>query len=261
MLICKKELVMLKIILIMGIMLLMTVLNGDLPLMDLQAVCKVTLKSGEVIDGYIIAADRGSGSIYCSHGFYWATTDDAEAVLFNMEFTSIEPAKSKFENFRTDQRKRGIRFNYLKDVTSVDHYHEIEVTEKKKLRDSLIVITLEKNIYRDYELLKEIPVFLELPESLRLESQYDSPVKRIDIPVKSIQRFELIREPSEEILAKIALYRAAIYETAKGGEGDGPMLPSWFHDIVKDEENSRLFKRWLEEGYHSETYQDPYFRD
>ena len=222
-------------------------LSCDMGIFDLQAVCKITLKSGEIINGFIVVGKGGYLNYYDTNGFYWTTNQNTKPALFNIESKSFELHTGKiireYGYSSPGYWFKNVQVYYLKDISSKKYWNNrIEIIEKV---DSLNVLSRDIVHHNEYKLLNYIPVYLNLPESLYLERGDDVTFEKIYLD--SIEIFELVREPSKEIIENIKEFETKLDNkyNKQPHEGDDFYPPVWFHDIIKKKENAKLFKKWV----------------
>ena len=225
------------------------------PSPDVQAVCKVTLKNGQVVEGIILVAtgyflSPDDQSYYNTNGFL-LTFDNGEKmpVLFNADFKAIEPHKGRVrdpkgrESTRTDPLTKVF---FLHDVTPRSGWgsYETDLNENIVGGQPGTALLLRREIIHhiDYELLDSVPVFATIPKELFLRFA-DPSVKPVLINVNDIDTFELYREPPKKWLDRIARAEKA-WRERHSDPMDETFPPRWYHRYVKLEGTARMFKPW-----------------
>jgi len=243
-------------------------LSADLGKPDLHALCRVTLKDGTIIDGAILAAKGGYQRYWDVNGFYiTARTSSSDegfkrAELFDLDFRALEPWTGRKLHANSSSSSPNIadsnpKAYYLEDITS-----QAWINGERKVDECLIpehsgeVQILSRTITHSfvYRLLDSVPVFTEIPDVVFLdrrvmdslsESLEMTPVRPKLIPVKEIQKFELVTEPSQSWLASIEKKTTWLTNEISKQEGWEYQLPTWYHEIVKTPEYFQPeFKPW-----------------
>jgi len=221
----------------------------DMGIFDLQAVCKVTLLNGKIINGFIVVGSGGYLQSYDTNGFYWTTEQNKKPALFNIESKSFELQTGKIirENGSSGPGRwfKNVRIYYLKDISGELYSRFNQHREIAESVDSLNVLNRDIIYHNSYKLLDYIPIYLTLPENLFLERYDKNDFEKVYLD--SIESIELVRQPSQEIIKEINECENKLKERYNQPpfEGDGFYPPVWFHDIIKEKENARLFKKWI----------------
>jgi hypothetical protein len=255
----------LLIVLVMGGLQL---LPADLGNPDLQALCRVTLKDGTVIEGALLAARGGYQRYWDLNGFYITEnpvrvdSDFKLPVPFDFEFLTLEPwtgmrtfARGGSGGFNYEGRKPAVYF--LEDITSRELYYEetkiVEVFEpgKDQAPGTLRRTITTSNIYVLHE---SVQVFTEIPDGVYLRADAReslsgymqvAPAKVKLVPVRDMAKFELLHQPPQAWLAAIAAKQARLEKALVKCEECEYLFPVWYHEVVKaSEEYRRLLKPW-----------------
>jgi|GEM_PF-3675825 len=223
---------------------------ADLGLPDIQAVCKIELKNGTVVEGVILIAE-GSYAQYCdTNGFYFLIgTETEKAELFNIDFYAIQPYKGILKHAPDHWGTWGQWFKnpniyYLHDVTS-KHYgygKQMEIKTQTDIVDSSLIMLKRDIVHHiNYELLKYIPIFPKVPEELFLSSEIKS-IKPLHVNIDEIEEFELVWRPSQEWIDQISSVENALIEIYSDTD---ILLPVWLHQMTEEPERYKnLFKPW-----------------
>lgn len=226
----------------------MTVLTAraDMGPPYIQAVCRVTTSEGKTFEGFVTLIVGGLHGMH-QNGFYLYQDEHYNwTVFFDYEFNKLERTNNtryRIGNFSPNAQKAYfLAYTWEKDV-----YWLAE--NKKKVHDNgndyLITKTV---IQRKYLMLDTLPLFRELPKYLHLDYT-DKKLKRYDIPMKDIVSFEIVIEPSNDLLTEIEKKRKLCFDEVYGPESTGDFLePSWVHELIeKPDELKRLreeFEKW-----------------
>jgi hypothetical protein len=235
------------LILIVGLLLSFSILHCDMGIFDLQAVCKVTLKSGEVVNGFTIMGNGGYLSKYDTNGFIWYGKKQRYDMLFKMSFYGInfetQERLRRDDSVPISKKEKDMQVYYLKDISSSKHYrhNNVEIVEET---DSLTYLSRDFVYHNDYELLDYIPIYTDVPKDLYLD--YYGEEYLMKIPIDTISKFEIIRDPSDNILTKIRSLELSKLEEGKKQQpiGDGFYAPIWFHNVYNDKDFRKMFKKW-----------------
>jgi hypothetical protein len=243
-------------------------LCSDLGNPDLQALCRVTLNDGTVLEGAMLAAKGGYQRYWDVNGFYItekpvsAASDFKLPVLLDLDFLALEPwtgrryfASGAVGGFNYLGRKPVVYF--LEDVTSRELYaDETKIAERVEPAKEGAPGVLRRTITTAniYVLHDSLPIFTEIPDGVYLDprvreglSEYmkvaPAEVKRV--PLRDIAKFELLAKPPQAWLEAIAVKTARLQKAlAKCAECEY-LFPVWYHEIVKAPEEYRpLFKPW-----------------
>ena len=239
---------------------------ADLGLADVQAICRVELKDGSVIEGVVLVAKGGYNRDYDLNGFYISIyvetsnflaapcTIDKE-VLFDLNFFAIRPYKGireyriPVEGKPPYQQKFGMWFFegepdvfYLNDVTQKYYfYNQIEIKTETDTSSSPTIVRRDFIEHTVVELLNYIPIYPKVPDELYLRRGITS-VKPIHVDIEKLERFELVVDPSQKWLDEITSVVKAFKESHDMFE---VLLPAWWHDIIKQKERHKeVFKEW-----------------
>lgn len=248
-------------------------LFADLGSPDLNALCRITLRDGSVIEGAVLAANGGFQRYWDVNGFYVTErgepgpfrSDFRIPVLFDFGFKAFEPGSG--QRFMANGRIGGINFQgreplvyYMEDLTFTElHINDTKIDERFDFAGDgssgrLCRAATTTCIYR---LSDFVPVYTEIPDGIYLEERARqsladliklAPVRMKRIPVRDIQKFELLRESPKCWLDAIAAKTARLKEAIARCEDCELLLPVWYHDVVKaPPETLPAFKPWLTE--------------
>lgn len=190
------------------------VTNADLGVPYIQAVCKVTLKSGKSIEGFISFGNGGFDYKYRPHGFCFVYEDDKG-------------------------RKRSLL--YLENK-STRNYPKKETTFNEK--DNSLVIT--KTDVEKYKLTEEMVIYTKIPLGLLLENNSNTTDNgKILIPTKEITSVELLKKPSKKSLAIIKIARGMEATFLANEEVVDYFPPIWFHEIIEDKKQIEYLSKFF----------------
>ena len=213
--------------------------GGRLP--DVQAICRMTLKTGETVEGIVLIARGGSGRYCDTDGFYIELRDRPEImVVFDLSFFAFEPDKGIIEVFPSS-RGRWEQYTdpkvfYLRDISSASHKSKkSEITMETERTDSAFILKRDVVLHAEYELLDYVPVYPRVPEELYLRTTKS--IEPLHISTGNIKRFEFIIDPASAWLEQIS-------SVARQRKGEDTSIDlKWFHDIMRDTKQYRdIFK-------------------
>lgn len=262
----KINAVMLIILVLGGLRLL----HADFGSPDLQAICRVTLKDGTVLEGAVLAAKGGFQRYWDLNGFYiteapvGGAADFKLPVFFDFNFLALEPWTGK--SYLADGAVGSFNYHgrtpvvyFLEDITSRELYvHETKVAERFEPGKDGSSGVLRRTITTSniYVLHDSLPVFTEIPDGVYLEAPAResltgimdvAPPKVKRIPVRDIAKFELQCQPPQAWLDAIAAKTARLQRALAKCEECEYKFPVWYHEIVKrPEDYRRLLKPWTE---------------
>jgi hypothetical protein len=243
-------------------------LHADLGSPYLQALCRVTLKDGTVIEGALLAARGGYQRYWDLNGFY-ITEDPVRVdsdfklpVPFDFEFLTLEPwtgrttfARGAVGGFNYQGRNPVVY--YLEDVTSRELYSDnVKIDERFEAGREGESGVLRRTIATSniYVLHESVPVFTEIPDGVYLDQRAReglsefmqvAPAKVKPILVRDIAKFELLHKPPQAWLDAIAAKQARLEKALAKCEECEYLFPVWYHEVVKaPEEYRRLLKPW-----------------
>ncbi len=245
---------------------------ADLPPPDLQAVCRATLKNGQIIEGVILVGFSGGRykRYYDTNGFYmivessaFSRTSDGKLDLgipFSIDFRAIEPSLGNVYTeglsslcspphggYRFEGRFEKLEVYYMQEITAKNYsdrqLREI-LKEVRSATDSTPAILKRDVLQRnEYELLDYVPIFLKLPKELYLAAENLS-VQPVKVKIADTKRFELLVEPAEKWREEIAAVEKEWRKIHPDESGD-LQVPDWFHQIGERREGYEiLFKPW-----------------
>lgn len=221
------------------------VVKADLGEPTIQAICKITLTNGEIVEGFTTLGIGGYNGIW-TNGFYFEQGENYKnPVLFSLLFKSIEMTEPNTYSVKDGiggglRFKRNQKFYYMEWEKTPSIYEPNKV--KLKSSDSILSLIISSNLEKKYKLLDTITVYLELPSSTYLNS--NEKVKNIKVAIKDIVKFEFVSNPSEQWISEIKEKNIKANEKYNGHDSSGDFWEaSWYHDIIKDD---RLLKKYQE---------------
>ena len=198
-----------------------------------QAVCRITLKNGDTLEGFI--------SLGNNYGYYYRT--DAICIIkddsiyytrkLNLNFRQID---FNFELSKNMHCKDNCKFYFAKSYRP-ESYDSI--TFKRDSLNNLIQTYLYKD---NFKLLSEFPIFKSLPLSLYLG--YEEDTSETKVPIEQIKRIEILIEPAKFWLDKIESAREKRLNDKEAWEDY--VEPVWYHDIFKDSARINYFQSLYE---------------
>ncbi len=204
----------------------------------LQAIGKVTLKSGETTEGLIALGYTYDNQRYHANAFYYETPLQKRFILIDLDFTGyyatlLEPpgsGKLFFAESKSDQRQRSHKTSNEGNNTLLN---------KKTLREE------------NYTLKEEFSLYPELPLSLNVKARITANDNVVTFKVTDIEHLELIRKPSGEWLKKITQAKARLTKKMEADKKKGNLWlnyqePVWYHDIINDNLELTKWRQYFE---------------
>lgn len=217
-------------------------LNADLGIPTIQAICKISLKNGKEVQGFILVSRGGYGQKYHPNGFCFVHENgNYQLLLFNLDFAIFTPNDYGSHRGGTSQLKYA-------QSTTFPRSPEVSVTVKEIEKEDILerkILEIER-----FRLLSHVSVFKELPLSLHLIESGANLEDVMKIAVEDIVSFELVKEPSEfwrdDIKSRRDALQKKMIEDEKAGMGwVDYMEPAWYHEIVKDEKQYNEIRRFF----------------
>jgi len=171
-----------NILSIIALTLTFMTVKADLGDPTIQAVCKITLISGESIEGFIVLGHGGYYGIW-TNGFYFEQGENYKhPILFSLVFKSIERTEPKTYSVNTGI-EGGLRFTRNLKFYYMEWEQTPSVYESKKVNfisnDSSTYLTVSTNLEKKYKLLDTLSLYLELPKSTYLNSKEKVKIKKL----------------------------------------------------------------------------------
>ncbi|MBI1767840.1 MAG: hypothetical protein HYR67_05675 [Bacteroidetes bacterium] len=207
----------------------------------LIAVCRIQLKDGTKVEGFICIVEGGYSG-FRKNGFGHRFPGDSYFgySLFTLDeysFYNEDPP-----NFRQNTTTGEKTYQQLFFLAA----HEDEGTKKESLfneKSGELTVSIARK-YR-YAAMKLFHIYQQLDFAIGVPSENSkSPVQRgaIAINVDEIRSFELLTEPSAKWLSMIAEARKKHASTV--GDGDD-YPPAWYHEIRKNQSALAPMKKLL----------------
>lgn len=216
--------------------------NADLGIPQIQAICKVTLKNGKEVQGIILLSRGGYGNKYQPDGFCFVHENgNYQLLLFKLDYSKFTPNNYGAYKAGTSQ---------LRFATSITTPQRSEVIVASKEVGEEVILERTTEERERFQLLKHIPLFKELPLTLYVNSNEAKPEDLLNIAVEDLDSFELVKDPSEywinEIRSKREALREKMIEDEKAGrEWVDYMEPAWFHEILKDKKQFNNLRQYF----------------
>jgi len=215
--------------------------KADLGAPFIQAVCKVTLITGEEIDGIITFGRGGYYGKYRPHGFCFAFSNGTHQLkLYGFTFKSLTP-----ENLGAFRAGRA-RLFYVKNVT--EQFYPETKKEWDEERHILSITTSDKS---QYKLEDKMPLYKELPIHFHVGFDDAKDDGKTEIKVSDIYAVELLENPGEFWLNKIKSAREKLTKkidddvARDGNTWQDYQEPAWYHEIIRDDETLNYLVQFL----------------
>jgi len=202
----------------------------SLPQPDVLAVCRVTLKSGNIHEGFIFLGQsdyRNHNAIWMS-GFLVGTRRHYFLTLDFLEFRQNQP------NYVEIRRAKENRPKILKKPTGFLLWSPpsklsggTEIVDDDSGRNHYLVRNEQVEI--KYEIFETLKLLQKLDGQLGLDKTSFKPEPPL-LFVRDITRFELLRNPDPIWLDKIANDRKQFYKDFQDMSGDY-VPPVWYHEL------------------------------
>jgi hypothetical protein len=205
-------------------------------------------KNNKVLEGFIKVGTGGYYGLWMN-GFN--VKEDIQGKrydipeFFDLDFRTIEISDSSFDGHGL--LKGSFKIYFLQWIDNSSNYSSNNIISND---DSLVII---KHIERHYLLLDSIKLYLDLTSTTFLDTidLNQKPVKKIstlNIPTSEIKKLELLTNPSQLWLDKIAKANKSF-----PGSETGDWLPaSWFHEIIADTNKYNFYQPrilyWLDKS-------------
>ncbi len=205
----------------------------------LQAVCKITMKNGKTVEGFITVGLGGINGIWMN-GFNVKVNGEEvfnRQVFFDLGFRFFGVNDSSI--YHTYQFEYAKGHKTIKFLQWVDHMSIHNPTKTLVDKDSLIII---KHIERHYLLKDTLIIYTDLPLNTYLDTIdfWQTPNKKIntiEVAVNDIIKFELVEKPDSNWLHKITLAKNEWEARLLVDTGTGDYQPAgWFHEFIANKE-------------------------
>ena len=168
--------------------------KADLGLPDIQAVCKVTLKDGTVVEGLVTIASGGYFYHYQSDGFCFVREDVGivELRLFSLKFGVFQP--DRHQAYRDGNAKL-----YFAQNQNFQNFPQTDYM----INDSSSLVIRRTVDQDNFLMMDEMVMYHALPLSLYLNNNDLGEESEVRVNVADIQSVELVAKPSKKWLKVI----------------------------------------------------------
>lgn len=209
---------------------------ADLGAPNIQAIARVELVDGSILEGMISLGDGGYNYNYHPDAFCIVNNNNYQLFPINLKFNNFSP------NNYIHSANKSLKLYYAKNISG-----QLGTKTTFSLENNLNDKVLTKIINKEdkYTLTKEIVLHTKLPKNLHLV-YVKKTNDQIHIELGKIKKYSLIKNPSSKWLEYIKKSVKKAYEIMQEGERKGEpsidyMEPEWYHDIIKNKEKmSRL---------------------
>ncbi|MDG5493234.1 hypothetical protein [Psychroserpens sp. SPM9] len=200
--------------------------NIDLGAPEIQAVCKVTLNDGKIIEGFITFGAGGYEYKYRTHGFCFEHDNGTkQLILYDFKFNL-----SNLDSYAS-HRNETSKLCYVENI-SARHLQQ----PKTEFDEEKNTLTITKTEVAKYRLLEQMPIYTKLPLDLFVAYSSDEQNGKTTIEVNQIKSIELLKKPSKELLDIIENARKKQIENHKEDEWVDYQPPVWYHEIITNQE-------------------------
>lgn len=206
----------------------------DLGAPTIQAVCKVTLEDGEIVEGFITFGNGGFDYKYRPHGFCLAHDNGTKQLfLYDFKFNL-----SNLDNYAS-HRNGTSKLYYVKNIS--DRYSQQPISEfdKDKKILSKTYVDTEK-----LQLLDQMTMYKNLPLSLNL-GYGESNEEKTTIHVNKIKSVELLKKPDKKWLGIIKATRERQRLSDEDDEWVDYQEPVWFHEVMNDKKEMTFLSQFF----------------
>ena len=213
---------------------------ADLGLPNIQAIARVELQDGKVIEGMILLGKGGYNYTYHSDAFCVAINNNYQLFPMNLNFTKFTP-----NSYRTSQNKV-LEVYYAKN-TSRKIRPTTTVTLEEDKNNKILKKTFSKE--ETFILKKSISLHTKLPLDLHL-AYTNKTNGQILIEIDKIKVFSLVKDPSQKWKEYIETSVKKLNSKMKEDEASGhPWVdyaqPEWYHRIMKDKNRVSYLNRFF----------------
>ncbi len=205
---------------------------------DIQALCKIELKDGNVVEGYISLGYAYDKHHYHPNAFYITTTATKTIIPIHLGFEGFY-----WENF---QNLNGIVVYYAESKSNNPQF--LYKTEEVNGQTILNKKTLREE---EYKLKETFSIYKSLPVSMKLRAK-NLPEEQTElINVNDIKTFELMKAPNVEWLSKInsskeRLTKKMASDKAKNNPWLGFEEALWYHELIHNKQALSKWKKYFE---------------
>ena len=213
---------------------------ADLGLPNIQAIARVELQDGKVIEGIILLGKGGYNSTYHSDAFCVAINNNYQLFPMNLNFTKFTP-----NSYRTSPNK--VLEVYYARNASRNIRPTTTVTLEEDKNNKILKKTFSKE--ETFILKKSISLYTKLPLDLHL-AYTNKTNDQILIEIDKIKVFSLVKDPSQKWKEYIETSVKKLNSIMKEDEASGhPWVdytqPEWYHRIMKDKNRVSYLNRFF----------------
>ena len=210
-------------------------INIDLGAPEIQAVCKVTLNDGKIIEGFITFGSGGYEGKYRPNGFCFEHDNGTkQLILYGFKFNLSN--LDSYASYRNGTSK----LCYIENISA--RYLQQPKTEFDEEKNTL---TITKTEVAKYKLLQQMPIYTKLPLGLTVQYSSDEQNGKITIEVNQIKSIKLLKKPSEKSLEIIENARKKKRESEKEEASVDYQPPVWYHEIVQDKKQVKYLSQYF----------------
>lgn len=202
----------------------------DLGIPPIQAVCKVTLKNGKTIEGFVVFAQGGYEHKYRYNGFCYTNGNrNPQLKLYDFHF--------RLSNLNNSSSNSSISsLHYVENISDRNSYPFVEKFDKETQ-----VITKTYTDIQKYKLLDHMPLYTSIPLALYLGDDEG----KLLIDVSTLRSVELVIEPSVQALQIIENARKKQQQSDAEEYWVDYNPPVWYHEILKNKEKYNYLSEYF----------------
>ena len=203
---------------------------GWLP--PVQAICRITLTSGETIEGSITVYGT-EGYNYYRNGFLTTYENREFEFLFDLDFEKLEKLEEDGGVYHHCSRYRGRSVSLKADnLYFIEFDANIEnVYKYRKDRSRLDTMNgsyiSHKEFKHNYVVKDSIVLFLELPGPKKIREVDANNANTIKISISEIQLFEFLEKPSRYWKKKLTEHHGSL----------------WYHELRQNKNGLEQFRK------------------
>lgn len=232
----------LKIICTFGLLLFSNITKADVGDPTIQAVCRLTLNNGKMLEG-LITLGYGSYDGVWMNGFYLESYLNNIYKYQNTEFLSLDfksfikiDSSYDFSGLNNYRNCRKLKFLQWANGPSYEADARRLIYNDSIPNDTLKIISI---IERKYLVMDSINIYYKIPSDTYLETFSDTAKeKRFNtIAIKDISKFELLEHPSTKWLDLIEKAKQKFEKINSTEDSTGDFIQAvWYHELSFNKE-------------------------
>lgn len=238
-----KKIINLFAIIVMSLILVANIkADGGLP--SIQAICKVTLKDGSIIEGIITFGHGGYHYNYKPGGFCYVSENG------HMKFTFYDFLFKKEQLYTSGSSTQAYKIYYVESLNNSPSANiDIQTDETGK------IITRTKTEVDKYKFHEEMFMYKRLPLDMHVGYSQNNEDGKISIVVDQIVTVEILEEPGKIWLDLIQnskdrfTHEMKLDLERKETSWEDYTEPLWYHEIIKDDNQVKYLQQYFEKKW------------